>query len=105
MLKTNLIVFAIWLAGAACNCAFAQQRKSEIPDKVKPLTFEILVDQYNFPVKMNTGNPERDQQVYAAAKQNWVAANKELYRRYNSQGIKVSPEKRRKAQPVLSPSK
>ncbi|MBK0402560.1 hypothetical protein I5M27_06155 [Adhaeribacter sp. BT258] len=107
-------MFAIWLAGAACNAGFAQQHKTLVSEKEhktlvsekdKLLTHEMLVTQYHFPVKKNTGNPEKDQQVYAATKQKWVAANQELYRRYNSQGIKSSKENRRKTQPVLSPSK
>jgi hypothetical protein len=105
MLKTSFLVLAIGLAGATCNAGYAQQHKSFVSEKEKALTYEMLVKQYNFPVKNNTGNPDKDQQVYAAAKQKWVAANQELYRRYNSQGKTISPEERRKTQPVLSPSK
>jgi hypothetical protein len=105
MLKNNLLVLAILFAGTFCNCAFAQEQKKASSDKEGKITYEMLVNQYNFPVKKNTNDPEKDQKAYVAAKRKWVEANRELYRRYNEQGIKANPESRRTAQPSFSQTK
>ena len=44
----------------------------------------ILSDQASFPKFVNTGNPEHDNKVYAAAKKKWVAENYDLYNRVSN---------------------
>lgn len=105
MNRTKLLAFAIWVASTSATGALAQEKPDLQTSQGKALTYEMLVSQYNFPVKKHTGNPEKDQQVYAAEKQKWVQANQELYRRYNQQGLPDGPVTRRKTQAVLSPSK
>jgi len=104
---TKRFLLLLLLVAAAETGAFAQNKEQpSATNKATPaITYEMLVSQYNFPVKKNIGNPERDQQVYAAAKRKWMEANKDLYEKYKAQGIKGNPNKRKSAQPKLAPSK
>ena len=92
------------MASAASNGAVAQELKKTSSEGEGLITYEMLVSKHNFPVKQHTGNPEKDQQVYAAAKNKWVAQNRELYNRYNNQGEAGNPELRKSQQPLLSPA-
>ena len=105
MFKTKLLVLAILVAGATSNFSVAQERKKALSEGENPITYEMLVKQYHFPVKQNTGNPEKDQQVYVAAKHKWIAQNQELYRRYNEQGATANKQPRKNNQQVLSATK
>ena len=105
MLKTSLLVLAICFVGATSNYAVAQEHKKASTEGENPITYEMLVKQYHFPVKQQTGNPEKDQQVYAAAKHKWIAKNQELYRRYNQQGATTNPQQRKNNQHLFSPTK
>jgi hypothetical protein len=92
MLKTSFVMLAFLFAGVAGHDALAQQQKKSAPGKSETITFEMLVEQYKFPVKKNSGNPDKDYQEYAAAKNKWIAANQELYQRYNQQEAQLNQQ-------------